>query len=138
MVALVDAEVVAVVDAEVVTEEVCVVEGVVSLQSVKLPCRYALIAVSRCAIVASQPVPEKSVFRLPPISHDVVPANVSGKLILLEMVFRVVATSVQAVLSLLTSTVNTSYPPTSVHCTGLLLCELEQVSRMVFNRSAWS
>jgi hypothetical protein len=98
VVALVDAEVVAVVDAEVVTDEVCVVEGVVRLQSVKLPCRYALIAVSRCAIVSSQPVPEKSVFRLPPISHDVVPANVSGKLILLEMVFRVVATSVQAVL----------------------------------------
>ena len=53
--------------------DVTVVDGVVSLQSVKLPWRYPLMAVLRYITVRSQASPANAVFRCPPISQDTLP-----------------------------------------------------------------
>lgn len=58
--------------------------------------------------MASHSDPSWSVFKWPPISHDVVAMNVSGKLIRFEMLLSVMATSSHALALLVVSTVSTS------------------------------
>ena len=137
MVAVDDTDVVADDEAVVLAVDVTVVDGVVSLHSVKLPCRYPLMAEFRWSTVGSHREPLKAVLRWPPISHDTVPANESGKLIRSVMRFKVAATSRQAFPSVDTSMVSISWPLIVLHSTGLLLWAGLHVSSSVLTKSAW-